>query len=79
MPHLSEKQYRRLLDDAEQGRKAKVVFESKLNKIVPIIAGGIRRFHIDKVKGVTPEQHNEYMEQIQKLSFTLESMPIGDK
>lgn len=76
MPFISEKHLKRLTDDAKKGREAKATFESKLTKIIPILAGGIRRYHIDKVDGVTNEQHHEYMEQIQKLSFTLESMPV---
>lgn len=76
MPYLSEKNHRRLLKEAALGRLAKEGFEDKVIKIVPLIAGGIRNFHIEKAEGVTDEQHNHYVETIGLISATLEAMPV---
>lgn len=77
MPHLSEKQFRRLQSDAEKGRKASKVFESQATKITSLVAGGLRKYHIEKPEGVTDEQHNHYLDQIGLLASSLESMPLG--
>lgn len=77
MPYLSSKNYKRLQDDANNGRKAQKVFEHKAKSIAVLIGGGLRKYQLEKPEGVTDKQHNEYLDQLGLLASSLESMPLG--
>lgn len=78
MPYITEKQLRRYKDDSAKSQRAKAEFEHKTGKIVTLIAGGIRKFELSKPEGVTEEQHNKYLEQLDFMAGCLESMPVKE-
>ena len=79
MPYVTEKQLRRYKADSEKSQRAKAEFEYKTGKIVSLIAGGIRKFELKKPEGVTDEQHNKYLEQLDFMASCLESMPVKEQ
>lgn len=76
MPVITEKRLRHLEHAAQTGLELKEVFENKASKIVTLIAGGIKKYTIEKPAGVTDEQHQHYIDQIELLAASLESMPL---